>query len=72
MWRRYRSCPLPSLADGFALDRDDEAEWIRGHWEGVFGAQEGQVEENELLNFVVELPSVELEVSEAHAADFIK
>eukprot|EP00971_Amphidinium_carterae_P344047 6484182-Amphidinium_carterae.2 len=63
---------MPSLGDGVALERHEEAEWIHAHWEGVFGAQEGDVEENELLNFVVEMPWEQVVVSQDNAAAFIK
>eukprot|EP00971_Amphidinium_carterae_P200421 3977075-Amphidinium_carterae.1 len=33
IWRRYRSYPMPSLGDGVALERHEEAEWIHAHWE---------------------------------------
>eukprot|EP00971_Amphidinium_carterae_P081661 1615392-Amphidinium_carterae.1 len=58
IWRRYRSYPAPSLGvpGGVPLERDEEAELLRCHWKGVFGAGEDGVEENALLNFVVTLP----------------
>eukprot|EP00971_Amphidinium_carterae_P334323 6469533-Amphidinium_carterae.1 len=54
------------------MERDVEAEWIRDHWDGVFGAVECEVEENDLLNYVVELPWDDLVVSEDEVAAFLK